>query len=242
MVLIEGGEFVRAGNYHFRGQQKPVEGQGYTVAVSSFYMDKYEVTNEEYCEFLNDGNVGYWTPRYPGITRDKEGRFIPAHADLARMPVGYVNYYQAKGYAQWAGKRLPTEADWEYAAGGKQRQKYPWGNEEPGNTKANYGPSFGGLKPVGGFPGGRTPEGVFDLAGNIGEWCADYYDEAYYREAPPGGLIKDPQGPASGYLRVYRLGCQCSKATPVDLRATSRYACSPLRSAPCLGIRCVRNK
>ena len=161
MVLVKGGEFVRAGKYHFRGQEKSFEGKGYTVAVSSFYIDKYEVTIEQYCEFLNDGNEGYRTaPSYPRIKRGAGGRFVPASPDMARIPVAAVNYYQATGYAEWAGKRLPTEAEWEYAAGGRQSRKYPWGDEEPGKTRANYGPIFGDRKPVGSFPGGRKPEGV----------------------------------------------------------------------------------
>jgi len=153
-----------------------------------------------------------------------------------------VNHYQARGYAEWAGKRLPTAAELEYAAGGKKGRTYPWGDEDPGETRVNYGPRLDGRKPVGSFPPGRTPEGVFDLAGNIGEWCADYYDEDYYRKAPQANPLKDPQGPKSGTLRVYRVGCQCRHSKPTDLRPDSRCASSPLRSSACLGFRCVKGK
>lgn len=240
MVLIPGGQFLRPGRYYVQRGPVPVTGDRYKVQISAFLIDKREVTIEDYCKFLNDGNPGYRTPWYPGINRDEDGRFVPARAEWAKLPVGCVNHYQAKAYAQWAGKRLPTEAEWEFAAGGKEGRTYPWGNAEPGPTRANYGPRFGGLKPVGSFPDGRTPEGVFDLAGNIGEWCADYYDDEYYRKAPRCNLIKDPHGPESGSLRVHRVGCQCRRATLSDLRPNSRCASSPLRSSACLGFRCAR--
>jgi formylglycine-generating enzyme required for sulfatase activity len=241
MVLIQGGEFARPGGFFVRRGHSPelVEHDGYKVRVSSFYMDEYEVTFEDYCDFLNDGNEKYVTR---GIQQNEEGQFVPPRPEWARFPVRAANYFQARGYAEWAGKRLPTEAEWEYAHGGSQGRTYPWGDEEPGETRANFGPMVKGLKPVGSFPEGQTPEGVFDLAGNIGEWCADYYDEDYYRKPPPGGTIQDPQGPKDGYLRVYRLGCQCKGATPADLRGNLRCNASPFRAAGCVGIRCARSK
>jgi len=241
MVLIKGGEFARPGSFFARRNRKPepVQHDGYRVQISSFYMDKYEVTYLQYCEFLNDGNDKYLTG---GIRRDKKGQFAPPQPELARYPVRATNYFEARGYAEWAGKRLPSEAEWEYAHGGSEGRRYPWGNQEPGETRANFGPMFKGLKPVGSFPEGRTPEGVFDLAGNIGEWCADYYDEDYYRNPSPGDLVKNPQGPRTGYLRVYRLGCQCKDATTKDLRGNLRCYASPFRAAGCVGLRCARSE
>ena len=242
MVPIEGGQFVRSGKHYVQRRPEPVTGDSYKVQISAFLIDKREVTNDEYCKFLNDGNAGYWTPWYPGIKRDEDGRFKPARSEWAKLPVGCVNHYQARGYAEWAGKRLPTAAELEYAAGGKKGRTYPWGDEEPGEKRANYGPRFGGRKPVGSFPKGRTPEGVFDLAGNIGEWCADYYDEDYYGKAPQANPLKDPQGPEDGALRVYRVGCQCRHSKPTDLQPNSRCASSPLRSSACLGFRCEKSE
>lgn len=238
MVLIPGGEFARSGNYLVRRNRKPEpdKHEGYRVQVSSFYMDRYEVTIEDYCRFLNDGNEKY---QAGGIQRDPAGEFVPAKPELAKYPMGGVNYFQSRGYALWAGKRLPTEAEWEFAHGGPQGRTYPWGNDEPGQTRANFGPSFGGRQPVGRFPEGRTPQGVFDLGGNIGEWCADYFDEDYYRNPGPEKLVKDPTGPQSGFLRVYRLGCQCKDATATGLRGNLRCFASPFRAAGCVGIRCV---
>jgi len=238
MVLIPGGEFARSGEYLVRRNRKPEPEkiEGYRVQVSSFYMDRYEVTIEDYCRFLNEGNEKYLAG---GISRDPDGKFVPPKPELAKYPIGGVNYFQARGYALWAGKRLPTEAEWEFAHGGPQGRTYPWGNDEPGQTRANFGPSFGGRRPVGSFPEGRTPEGVFDLGGNIGEWCADYFDENDYRKPGPEKLVKDPQGPKTGFLRVYRLGCQCKDATATDLRGNLRCFASPFRAAGCVGIRCV---
>jgi formylglycine-generating enzyme required for sulfatase activity len=240
MVLIPGGEFARPGSFFVRRGHapEPVEHGSYRVQVSSFYMDKYEVTCEAYCAFLNDGNEKYAAG---AVRRNEDGQFVPSRPERANFPIGGTNLFRARGYAQWAGKRLPTEAEWEYAHGGSEGRTYPWGEEEPGDTRANYGPMFHGLKPVGTFPEGRTPEGVFDLAGNIGEWCADYYDEEYYRIPPPGNFVRDPQGPETGFRRVYRLGCQCKGATPKDLRGNLRCNASPFRGAGCVGFRCVRS-
>ncbi len=243
MVLVEGGEFSRPGSFFLRLRRgespEPIEHDGYKVRISSFYMDKYEVTYEDYCKFLNDGNERYATG---GIRRDQSEKFVPPNPEMARFPVRSTNFYQARGYAEWAGKRLPTEAEWEFAHGGKEGRTYPWGNEEPGQTRANFGPALKGLKPVGSFPEGRTPEGVFDLAGNIGEWCEDYYDEDYYRKSPSGNIVKDPQGPKHGYERVYRLGCQCRNSTATDCRGNLRCNASPFRAAGCVGFRCVRSE
>ncbi len=238
MVLIKGGELSRPGDFLIRRGRspEPATHDGYRVSLSAFYLDKHEVTYEDYCEFLNDGNEKYATG---GIRRDQSGQFVPPRPEWDRFPVRAVNYFQARGYCQWAGKRLPTEAEWEFAHGGSEGRTYPWGNEEPGETRANFGPMLQGLKPVGSFPQGRTPEGVFDLAGNIGEWCADYYDADDYRGSHSGGLVEDPQGPTDGFLRVYRLGCQCKGATAKDLHGNLRCNASPFRAAGCVGFRCA---
>ncbi|MHB1035691.1 MAG: formylglycine-generating enzyme family protein [Pirellulales bacterium] len=240
MVVIEGGEFARSGSFSVRQNRvpEPVAHEGYRVRVGSFYLDKYEVTFADYCRFLEDGNERY---RAGGISRDAKGKFVPPNPESARLPMRAVNYFQAKAYAQWAGKRLPTEAEWEFAHGGTEGRKYPWGNDEPGDTRANFGPKFKGLQPVGSFPEGQTPEGVFDLAGNIGEWLADYYVDGEYQKSPPGKLAADPQGPATGFLRVYRLGCQCRDATAAGLRGNLRCYATPFRAAPCVGFRCAKS-
>jgi formylglycine-generating enzyme required for sulfatase activity len=128
------------------------------------------------------------------------GKFAPVDRSLARHPVVLVNWYQAKGYADWAGKRLPTEAEWEFAAGGPEGRTYPWGNEPPDETRADFPVTFPHPLPVDAFPQSATPDGVFQMAGNSAEWCADYFDYTSYRTAPPGGVAVNPQGPEHGFL------------------------------------------
>lgn len=241
MVLIKGGDLARPGSFFIRRGKspEPAEHDSYKAPIGSFYMDKYEVTHEDYCKFLNDGNEKYLAG---GISQDENGLFVPPGPERARFPIGRVNFYQAGAYAEWAGKRLPTEAEWEYAHSGGGVRKYPWGDEEPGETRANFGPAFGGRKPVGSFPEGQTPEGVFDLAGNIGEWCADYYDEDYYRKPPCENPLRALTGPSAGFHRVFRLGCPCEGATTTDLRGNLRCHASPFRAAGCVGFRCVRSE
>ncbi|MBL6707540.1 MAG: SUMF1/EgtB/PvdO family nonheme iron enzyme [Planctomycetaceae bacterium] len=204
MVLLEKGEFTRSGEYWDSSggglgeNDKPFRGDKYQVRVAAFYIDKYKVTNEEYCRFLNDGNVGYWTPWNQQIGKAVEGenagKFIPADHSLAKRPVVLVNWYQAKGYAKWAGKQLPTEAQWEYAAGGKEGRRYPWGNEPPDDKRLDFPIQYKHTVPVDWFPAGATPEGVFQMAGNSGEWCADYFDNASYQKAPADGVAVNPKG------------------------------------------------
>ncbi|MBM3892569.1 MAG: formylglycine-generating enzyme family protein, partial [Verrucomicrobia bacterium] len=215
MVLIEGGEFTRTGKFYDSsgggltilpdGSVQVSRGEKYRVRVSSFYMDKFKVTNEDYCKFLNDGNAGYWTPWNPCIVRSTTGwpvpvgKFMAASRAIARHHVASVNWYQARGYATWAGKRLPTEAEWEFAAGGKEGRTYPWGNEPPDETRANFPIKFRHTLPVDMYPKGATPDGVFQMAGNAAEWCSDYFDHASYVKAPPGGVLVDPKGAERGF-------------------------------------------
>jgi formylglycine-generating enzyme required for sulfatase activity len=257
MIRLEGGEFTRPGVFWdssgggLADDQKPSQGDTYRVRVAAFYIDKYKVTNEEYCRFLNDGNGGYWTPWNPRISRAFEGRnagkFVPADNSLARHPVVLVNWYQAKGYAEWAGKRLPTEAEWEYAAGGKEGRKYPWGNEEPDETRLDFPIQYKHTVPVDWFPKGATPEGVFQMVGNSAEWCADYFDAASYVKAPADGLAINPAGAQQAFqpdtwykFRVMFKGwCRANRAE--YFTCTKRHSRPPLADASAgIGIRCVK--
>jgi formylglycine-generating enzyme required for sulfatase activity len=244
MVLIKGGEFVRPGHYYTSQSAELGErrGEKYRVRVSSFHIDKYKVTNEEYCRFLNDGNAGFWnSAAWSNITREADGRFT-MDADKAKWPVIAVNWYQAAGYAEWAGKRLPTEAEWEFAAGGPEGRTYPWGNEPPDQSRG-YSLTSGDYTPVDAFSAGATPDGVFGLAGNAAEWCADFYSHDYYDKAPPGGLLIDPQGPAAGspdngHARMFKGFCQ--GRSPEFLTCTKRHSRAPLLTAA-IGFRCVKS-
>ena len=173
------------------GDELPV----HEVCLSAFEMDFHEITNAEYSECVNDGgctppwDTSSWTrTTYHGD---------PAYDDF---PVIYVDWYQVSDYCTWAGKRLPTEAEWEYAArGGLAGKRYPWG-DTISPTDANYDTNVGDTSMVESYaPNGY---GLYDMAGNVYEWTADWYGWDYYAVSP----VNDPAGPESGVWRVLRGG------------------------------------
>ena len=244
MAFVKAGEFTRTGEFHtshFVGGKylRPHKGDKYRVRVASFYIDKYKVTNEDYARFLNDGNPGYAisSPHNEAITRDEEGRFV-VNPRQARWPVIWLNWYQAAGYAEWAGKRLPTEAEWEFAATGSEGRKYPWGNEEPDETRVNR--SEQPYIPVDSLSASATPEGVVGPMSMAAEWCADFYSDTYYDKAPKSGVMIDPQGPAKGWenRRMFKGWCMAPKSEFFE--CSKRHARPPLLGSA-IGFRCVKS-
>jgi hypothetical protein len=205
MVFVRGGDLVRDDKNK--------------VQVRSFYMDQYEVTNEQYCEFLNAdaGHAKFWNDNQE--IEKKEGKFAPK-ADKQRWPVYYVNVHDAEAYARWAGKRLPTEAEWEWAAAGAEGRKYPWGNDPLTPARANFGNNVGHPRPVGSYLEGKSPLGLYDLVGNVAEWCRNDLDSA-------------PK-----HTPVWRGGCWVMSEEHQGARARSPYKAEA--RVPCIGIRCVR--
>ena len=176
MVLIPAGEF-QMGSNNGEEDEKPV----HTVYVDAFYIDKYEVTNAQYKKFI-DANPQWRKYRIPHAYHngyylyDWDGDNYPA--GKANHPVVYVSWYAAMAYSEWAGKRLPTEAEWEKAArGGFAGRKYTWGNSLD-SSMANYGQSIGQNTPVGTYP--ANAYGLYDMAGNVSEWCLDAYHANFY--------------------------------------------------------------
>ena len=188
MVLIPGGDFIMGKN-----TSNPTDWQPeHKVSISSFYMDKFEVTNKQYYEFCM--STGNQLPEFWGSSRFNCSLDYPDH------PVVGISWIDAMKYAQWVGKRLPTEAEWEYAArGGLQYNEYPWGNQID-STMANYGKKYKTSLKVGTFkPNGF---GLYDMSGNVWEWTSDYYGNDYYSVSPD----KDPKGPPPGRFNVIRGG------------------------------------
>lgn len=176
------------------------------------WIDSYEVTNTAYQQFVNAG--GYTTQSYwldAGWSWKQSNkitgpRAYPNLTDPSQPRVG-VSRYEAAAYAKWRGGRLPTEAEWEYAARGRDLLIYPWGNTW-GAKKANtYEEGYGSAKSIGSYEGGKSWVGAYDLAGNALEWVADWYDAGYYQQA----VRNDPQGPACGDSRVIRGGSWVAK-------------------------------
>lgn len=188
MVLIPAGDFIMGKN-----SSNPTDWQPeHKVSIDAFYLDKYEVTNEEYYEFCVKTNNRL--PEFWGSSQFKCSLDYPDHHVVG------VSWTDAENYAKWAGRRLPTEAEWEYASrGGLQDQNFPWGDRID-STVANYGNRYKTTLKVGTFrPNGY---GLYDMSGNVWEWTSDFYGDDYYLSSPD----KNPRGPEKGRFKVIRGG------------------------------------
>ncbi len=218
MVYIPAGEF-NMGDDNADKNQQPV----HSVYLDAFYIDKYEVTNAEYDKFVKAAkhnkpkfseNLNFSQPDYPVVG---------------------ISWSDAADYCAWAGKSLPTEAQWEKAARGDTASLYPWGN------KFVYGLSniavaadpYNYTAAVGSYPKGASAYGVFDMAGNAAEWCADWYDKNYYQTSPQ----INPTGAETGEYKVVRGGSWDSAA--YDVRTTFRWRYYPDLGRSYIGFRCV---
>jgi sulfatase modifying factor 1 len=159
------------------------------VSLDGYWMYKYEVTVEQYRKFCK-------------VTKKTMPK-APPWGWINNHPMVKVSWYDAAGYAKWAGVALPTEAQWEKAARGTDGRIFPWGNVWDALKCANSEKKeLMSTKPVGSYPADASPNGCMDMAGNVREWCADWYDPKYYTNAP----TKNPTGPSSGSTRVSRGG------------------------------------
>jgi len=224
MVAIAAGEFTmgrtkltRDDDTKMRPRVLLDDRPAHKVWLDAYYLDAREVTNAQYAKFVSA--TGH---RPPYHWSGGQGE--------AELPVFNVSWDDANAYCRWAGKRLPTEAEWERAArAGKEGLSYPWGDKmEAGKARYNV---EAGPAPVGQFP--ANDFGLFDMSGNVSEWCSDWFDREYYKSSPP----RNPKGPETGIYKVIRGGAWSDEAarTTVFFRNWVR----PTQTTPNIGFRCA---
>jgi len=232
MVLIPAGEFLMGSPKGFGSDDD--ECPQHRVYLDAYYISKYEVTNEQFSRFVSSANY-----KAEGSWKDY------AKAGKEKHPVVNVTWNDAMAYCRWEGGSLPTEAQWEKAARGTDGREYPWGNTWDGSM-CNWrnGPKVAGMAdmyrrttPGGSFPSDASPYGIYDMAGNVGEWCADWYDKNYYKSSPS----RKPEGGKSGQSRVIRGGSWAIDSTDV-FRCANRLRLKPGNSTNLLiGFRVCRS-
>ena len=200
----------------------------HVVTLDAFRIARYPVTVGQYQQFVEQ--EGYADERW--WTEGGFGRFAAPddweqQLQFPSRPVTGVSWFEANALCAWAGYRLPTEAEWERAARGKQGRTYPWGNEPADASRLNFNQNVGHVTPVGIYPLGNTPEGVCDMAGNVWEWCSDWFAEDYYQRSPK----KNPKGPDKGEYRVLRGGAWIYQARDCRAAVRLRFSTPALRGS-----------
>ncbi len=253
MVYVPAGEFlmgslendVMAGN-----DEKPQ----ILVQMSAFYIDRYEVSVGQYAAFLTqlgryeracNRQDCAWPRERIGATsyliqsQAPDGSLLfTALRGFEDYPINHVSWYGAAAYCEWVGARLPTEAEWEYAARGTDGRIYPWGNDPPNQLVAVFNSdTYDNLKPVDALPGGVSPFGVYGMAGSMWEWVADWYDPAYYSKSP----AVDPKGPSVGLTKVMRGGAWPNNNLADRIRAANRLGVEPNFISSTVGFRCAKS-
>ncbi len=226
MVLVPAGEFTM-GSDNGDEDESPI----HRVYVNAFYIDTFEVTNGRFAKFVD------------AIQSEPPWGFADKDTPVtdANRPVRWVNWMDAMSYCLWAGKRLPTEAEWEKAARGTDGRLYPWGNDPPTSAHAVFGLSEGDAETVsliGNRKKGQSPYGAHDLAGNLYEWVTDWYAEDFYANFVMNPTT-DPRGPSEGTAKVQRGGSYLN--SPYRLRSSFRTKGDPAEPDPNVGFRCVQD-
>lgn len=249
MVFVPSGTYPR-GSDAADPNADPDETPQRDVTIDAFYIDKYEVSVAQYAAFLSDvgdhrsscgGGVdcARTSAETDGGTYLLENQERPdpyfAQNNFGNFPINYVSWPGARDYCNWAGGRLPTEAEWEYAARGTDGRIYPWGNEPPDRSKAVFESDFRSLLAVDTLPDGASPFGALSMAGSMWEWVGDWYDAEYYAWGPD----TNPPGPPQGTERVARGGAWVIDNTAARIRAANRNSFRPAAMRADVGFRCA---
>jgi formylglycine-generating enzyme required for sulfatase activity len=209
--------YVPAGTFTMGGLDPKAESDekpSHKVTLHAFWIDQLEVTNAMY---LLCANAGVCDPPTSFKSQTRQSYFN--NTEYNDYPVVYVTWTEADAYCKWAGRRLPTEAEWEYAGRGNDFRTYPWGEEPPDSSRANFNYQVGDTTRVGSFPAGASAFGALDMAGNVAEWVNDFYDPTYYSKS----VDSNPIGPiarARYFNRVVRGGTFQDAAQ--DIRVAAR--------------------
>jgi len=233
LVYVPAGEFLM-GSADSDPDASSDEKPQHKVTLDSYFIDRTEVTKDQYQKCVAAGKCA--APLCNGTGQ-------------ADHPVVCVRWQDATNYCAWAGRRLPTEAEWEKAARGTDGRIYPWGNETVAGNLLNFcdrncsydwretavDDGYAGMAPVESYPAGANPYGALDMAGNVWEWVADWYDDNYYASSP----AQNPMGSASGQYRVLRGGSWGDRQR--DVRAAYRDGGGPDKWIGYVGFRCARS-
>jgi len=242
MILIPEGTFIR-GDAYGDSDELPIR----TLYQNAFYIDKYEVTVAEYRDCVASGRCGQ-PEKFLGPPKTYEADFCNGRrTDRDNHPINCMRWWEADQYCQWAGKRLPTEAEWEKAARGTDGRRFPWGEEQANCDRAVIDDGGDGCGrestwPVGSFPSGASPYGVMDMSGNVWEWVSDWYARDYYAQAPDRNPYNDtPQALVNKPPKVLRGGSWADQ-TELIHRTANRVQYDPNTSPDyTVGFRCAKD-
>ena len=200
----------------------------HAVFLDAYWIDRTEISNGSYARCVQAGKC-----RPPASKSSKTRLIYYGDSRFSAYPVIFVSWSDAEAYCHWAGRRLPTEAEWEKAARGVDGRLYPWGDNKPTVSLANLDNLVGDTMPVESYPSSASPFGAFNMAGNVSEWVADWYDKTYYAISP----ALNPPGPLEGVFRVLRGGSWFSRISAA--RAAHRLWNYPDQSFDSNGFRCA---
>ena len=241
MVPIPAGPFLMGSTRQVDRNSYQAEFPQRPVSLNAYEIDKYEVTMVQYLRYvLAMGLEPLVDWKWGGVFQET----------MANHPIMHVSWADADAYCKWAGKRLPTEAEWEKAARGEDGRIYPWGNQMAGLSRANFGRTglsgpvrdrperlllYPPIVSVDKYENAVSPYGVFNMAGNVAEWVADWYDPTYYQQGPD----RNPTGPDQRTSKAFRGGGWVDST--LSVRAAQRNGTDPNAKMNWLGFRCARD-